>query len=293
MKSTKSLLRIAEKSFIGTVILATTMTWSFAVHASDSLALLQRTGITLITELTKDTQYIQDNAHYLKEVKEWKAKWDDIKTNTFDKIQDYKTTLGERPTDEVTVTKVDTMVRGNSTSLSTVARFYFPDDTACKQGSGPASITGSLLGGVMGDATSPPKARLEQICIKQKELAAMTTQENLNFSKIIEGYDRVLEKLKNEKTTTTGQKDDVAMTLANFTATRDNEMARHNTVLAFIQNQSENLNKTQRDVEALMLRGKTTPTVLGNATQTAIIGAALAGTPRGIKGTDASRAYAN
>jgi hypothetical protein len=293
MKSTKSLLRIAGKSFIATVILATTMTWSLTVHASDIPAMAERLVIAVETELTKDAQFIEDNAHYLKEVQEWRKKWDDIKTNTFNKIQDYKTTLGSRPTDEVTVTKVDTMVRGSSTSLTTLASFYFPDDAACKQGSSTASIAGSLLGGLMGDATSPPKARLEQICIKQKELAAMTTQENLNFSKIIEGYDRVLEKLKNENTTTTGQKDDVAMTLANFTATRDNEIARHNTVLAFIQNQSENLNKTQRDVEALMLRGKTTPTVLGNATQTAIIGAALAGTPRGIKGTDASRAYAN
>lgn len=222
---------------------------------------------------------------------EWNKKWEDIKTEISKYTEKYNALIkGPAPADVITVAKVNAMLSSSSTTPSTLANYYFADQTACKQGSGAASLIGSVVGSVSGS----PKARLEQLCIKQKELAAMATQENLNYNTIIHSYDDVLKQIKAEKPTKTGDRDDVALTLAHFVAGRDNEMSKHTTILAYIQNQSDNLQKTQRDVEMVMMRGKQNGgTVLGNAAQTAVLTGIITGTNMGVKGLHSSRGYAN
>jgi hypothetical protein len=285
MKFTKSLKMTSPKTAMSAIVLTATLAMPSTSFAfTDVGALIQRIAVLGITEGTKV-------ADYVKTYEEWSKKWDDIKTEVSKYTEKYNAFIkGPAPADVINIAKVNAMLANSSTTPSTLANYYFNEQTACKQGSSAASLVGSIVVSVSGS----PKARLEQLCIKQKELAAMATQENLNYDIIVNSYDVVLKQIKAENPTKTGERDDVALTLAHFVAAKDVEMSKHSTILAYIQNQSDNLQKTQRDVEMVMLRGKQNGgTLLGNAAQTAILTGLITGTNMGVKGLHSSRGYAN
>lgn len=275
MTSPKSLISLS--ALVGALVVPST-----AFAFTDWGALAQRILLLITTEGTKAVDYY-------KTYEEWDQKRKDLMTDVSKLTEKYNELLkGPEPQDIITIDQVKAMIANPNTTPSLLAKYYFPDQTACKQ-----SAT-SLVGSIVGSSTSSPKAMLEQICLKQKELAAMATQENLNYNIIISSYEDVIKSIKAEKPEKTGERGDVSHNLAAFIAEKEIVSGKHSTLLAYIQNQSDNLQKNQRDVEMVMMRGKSTfNPVLANAAQNAIIAGIISGTSRGVKGVDSSRAYAN
>jgi hypothetical protein len=293
MKSTKSLKTPSPKSLLSGVALAVALaTPSTAFAFTDFGALIQRVGLQLADWGVQGEQWVETIDNYQKQYEEYRKKWADIKTEVSALISRYNEMIrGPEDGTEITVPIVKTMLLNADTSLSMRAKYYFPDDDGCKQ-----QTAKSILGSFVGTIASAPKARLQLICFKQKELAAMATQENANYNIIITSYDTALKEMKKERPTTTGAREDLQLAFSAFTAARDNEASKHATVLAYIQSQSENLQKSQRDVEALIVRGSTgSSTVIGEAIKAKVIGDIVAGTGvRGVTGIGAGRGgYSN
>jgi hypothetical protein len=215
-----------------------------------------------------------------------------LKSNADSLVSQAKSKLTTtNPNDVVTVAMINAAAAATTTVFSDRAKKYIVNDKVCK---GWSADMMSVLGSIV-NAETPPKKKLEQICVAQRELSALYTEEVKNHYAQMEGYAKAFQEAQGAAKKTTGSVTDSSNVLTGLISQKGVEDTKHQNLLYLITNQQKTLETNQRDIETALMQGTKNGKLAVGVVKTALgaaVGAGLVG-GRAVNGDRRIQAYAN